>query len=91
MITLGSEAARAEPSQAAKALPQDPEPTQVIDDRGFIGMATIAGIVWLGQLGLAIYMEFAQSILVLGKDQSSDCVFSLQFEVPDYYCDANSN
>ncbi|GJS92828.1 hypothetical protein Tco_0799796 [Tanacetum coccineum] len=28
MITLGSEAARAEPSQAAKALPQDPEPTQ---------------------------------------------------------------
>ncbi|GJS18076.1 putative reverse transcriptase domain-containing protein [Tanacetum coccineum] len=46
MITLGSEAARAEPSQAAKALPQDPEPTQVIDDRYVTGiMLSVDGVI----------------------------------------------
>ncbi|GJQ93702.1 zinc knuckle CX2CX4HX4C containing protein [Tanacetum coccineum] len=61
MITQGKRAARG-PSQTAKALPQDPEPTQVIADRYVTGiMLSVDG--------------------VLGKDQSSDCVFSLQFEL----------
>ncbi|GJW31425.1 putative ribonuclease H-like domain-containing protein [Tanacetum coccineum] len=57
----GKRAARG-PSQAAKALPQDPEPTQVIADR------------YVTEIMLSVDG-------VLGKDQSSDCVFSLQFEL----------
>ncbi|GJS23168.1 putative ribonuclease H-like domain-containing protein [Tanacetum coccineum] len=60
MITQGKRTARG-PSQAAKALPQDPEPTQVIADRYVTG----------------IMLSVDE---VLGKDQSSDCMFSLQFE-----------